>query len=232
MVISFILLSLLSSVYSQDTWCGKNYRKGTLVIDPGGHYPPPPVDSEPRLLFRCSPAIKPYLQGDDEVAGVLIDLQLTNSVINGTSSIPEHIIDEDARFLVKVSTNGLPVLTAGILPLGVNQPLQFALHALSARPQPYPITCNAQLLGAALPLTFESSDSLSYLPPSPYGGSVVKMDMETKGLLVKKLDGWQAFVPFGFYTAFDSHLARNLSVLDDAVEKGRVYIYHAFVSVH
>lgn len=219
MVLVFILLSLLSSVYSQDTWCGKNYRKGTPIIDPGGHYPLPPVVSEPRLLFRCSPAIKPYLQGDDEVAGVLIDLQLTNSVINGTYSMLEHI-DEDARFLVKISTNSMPLLTAGILPLGVNQRLHFPLSALSARHQPYPISCTAQLVGKWLVRVFEASSSLSYLPPSPYGGSVVKMDIETKGLLVKKLDRWQAFVPFGFYTAFDSYLARNLSVLDAAVEKG------------
>jgi hypothetical protein len=187
------------------------------VTKPGGHYPLPPVVSEPRLLFRCSPAIKPYLQGDDEVASLLIDLQLTNFVINATSSLPEHI-EEDARFLVHVSTNGVPLLTAGILPLGVNQRLQFPLFALSARHQPYPITCTAQLAGRGL--VFEASNSLSYLPPNPYGGSVVKMDIETKSLLVKKLDRWQTFLPFGFYTAFDSYLAGNLSVLDAAVEKG------------
>lgn len=219
MLVAIVLLFLFEFVNCQEKWCGKNYKKDTPVIKPGGHFPTPPIVSDPRLLFRCSPAIKPYIKNDDNAVTILVDLEFTHLAINDTSPLPTSI-NNNPRFLVRVFTDGIPLLTAGTLSIGTNQKLHFPLFALSARHNPYSISCTAQLIGGESNDLFEANTSLFYLPPNPHGGSVVKTDIETKSLLVKNAGKWSPFIPFGFYTSFDNYLAGNLSVLDAAVEKG------------
>lgn len=220
MLTLFLILVILATTNAQKTWCGKNYLKGEPVVEPGGQYPVPAYVSEPLLLFRCSPAVKPYIQSDDHTAAVLVDLELTHFVVNGTSRL-SNTIYEDPRFLVQISTEGIPILTARVLPLGTNQELHFPLLALEAREKPYDIKCTAQLVRDEK-IAFKASTSLLYLLPSPYGGSVVKQDVRMKALLIQKNGSWIPFIPFGFFVSFDDYLARNLSVLDAAVEKGSV----------
>ncbi|KAG8816464.1 hypothetical protein FRC18_000994 [Serendipita sp. 400] len=79
---------------------------------------------------------------------------------------------------------------------------------------------------------------LYYLPPNPHGRSTVKMDVIRSVLLVRDqssssssgggVEGttpWKPLIPFGFYTSFDDYLAKNLSILDDAKQRGFNFVH-------
>jgi hypothetical protein len=199
---------------SQTTWCGKNYKAGYPVIDPGGEYPTPEI-SGPYFSFRCTPAIKPWIHGEDWLGTMLVDTENTNMELAGVRTIPAAFDDRE-KFLVSFLVGGIPI-GGGIVGLGINQHVDFSL-ALLPRSEPYDVTCVARrILHRDV---FEAMTQLFYLPPNPHGGNVVKTDMSTGGLLVKRARGWEAVFPFGFYNSFDNYLATNLSVIDAAKAKG------------
>lgn len=235
----FTLFTLFHVTFGQEKWCGKNYKEGTPVIEPGGRYPVPSSSDGPLLLFRCEAAVKPYLENDDTNGGVLIDLEITHTNAKGTTPITSDIANkQEPKFLIQVSTGDLPLLTAGVVGLGKNQLLEFPLFALQARKEKYELTCKAQFISdegeesdgtgmkeakeAVMDVTnsYSTSAQLSYLPPSPYGGSTVKIDTVTKALLVKGENEWKPILPYGFYASFDGYLAKDLSVLDEMAAMG------------
>ena len=209
-----ILLAAAAVVKGQTTWCGKNYKAKSPVIDPGGKYPTPDI-SGPYFSFRCTPAIKPWVHGEDWMGRILVDAENTDTEIAGVQPILAAF-DDSERFLVSFSVGGVPV-GGGVVRLGLNQHIDFPL-ALLPRSEPYEVACIAKrILHCDV---FEATTQLFYLPANPYGGNVVKTDMATSGLLIKKGREWEPVFPFGFYYSFDNYLAANLSIIDAAKAKG------------
>ncbi len=209
-----ILLATAVVVHSQTTWCGKNYKVGSPVVDPGGEYPTPEI-SGPFFSFRCAPAIKPWIYDEDWMGTMLVDAENTNTGIAGAQPI-RAAFDDRERFLVSFSVGGIPV-GSGIVRLGLNQHIDFPLTLLP-RSAPYDVTCVARrILHCDV---FEATTQLLYLPANPYGGNVVKTDIATGGLLVKRGRIWEPVFPFGFYYSFDNYLTTNLSIIDAAKARG------------
>ena len=209
-----ILLATAGVVHSQATWCGKNYKVGSPVVDPGGEYPTPEI-SGPNFSFRCAPAIKPWIHHEDWMGTMLVDAENTNMEIAGAQRIRAAFHDRE-RFLVSFSVGGIPI-GGGIVRLGLNQHIDFPLTLLP-RSEPYDVTCVAsRILHSDV---FEATTQLLYLPANPYGGTVVKTDIATGGLLVKRGRIWEPIFPFGFYYSYDNYLATNLSIIDAAKARG------------
>lgn len=226
-LVGLLLPNPILRAFGQETWCGKNYRPGQPVVEPGGAYPVPqtsPVD-EPLLLFRCTPKYNLFVHGDDVAATILVDIDITHTKMNGTSSFP--VIGgttgiEASEFLVTISTEHVSILAARVMPLGRHQKLEFPLLAIIPRKTPHALTCTARRVDRghsrmANRPSFTAHSTLSYQLPN-HTGSTVKIDSETRGLLVSTgSKEWRPIIPYGFYTAFDNYLAKNLSVLDIAV---------------
>jgi hypothetical protein len=146
---------------------------------------------------------------------MLVDAENTKTEIAGARTI-QTVFDEKERFLVSFSVRGV-TLGSGIIRLGLNQHIDFPL-ALLPRGEPYDVTCIAKrVLHCDV---FQATTLLFYLPANPYGGSTVKIDMATGGLLVKRGRRWEPIFPFGFYNSFDDYLATNLSIIDAAKARG------------
>jgi hypothetical protein len=209
-----ILLGTAAVIQSQTTWCGKNYKAGSPVVDPGGEYPTPET-SGPYFSFRCAPAIKPWIHREDWTGTMLVDVENTNMEIAGARPI-QAAFDDKERFLVSFSVGGI-LVGSGMVRLGLSQHIDFPLTLLP-RSEPYDVTCVARrILHCDV---FEATAQLFYLPANPYGGTVVKTDVATGGLLVKRRRGWEPIFPFGFYYSFDNYLATNLSIIDAAKARG------------
>lgn len=210
-----LLSSLLSVVESQETWCGKGYRKDAPVIEPGGRYPIPKASDTPLLRFSCSPASKPYIHGRDGWGTMLVDLAVVYRNVAQAEAIPRAYPD-DTRFSVFVEAEGRR-LGGGILALGSDQRIRFPL-TLAPRRTPHQVVCSATAL--IYHRTFHATTQLHVLPVNPYGGRTVKTDMQTGVLQVQKSGLWEPIIPYGFYNSFDGYLATNFSVMDDAVARG------------
>jgi hypothetical protein len=245
-----LLLASSSQMQSQETWCGKNYKPGQPIVEPGGAYPVPRESpaNEPLLLFRCVPKFRPYIQGDDLKATILVDLAITHTRMNGTAPFFSSVVTVDERtqelsdseFLVTLSTEYIPLLAAQKMRLGLNQKLVFPLLPVVPRNEPHKVTCTARR--SIKPSSQQAANhvyspgqgfiahtSLSYQLPNP-NGSMIKIDSETRGLLFFRGNGmWSPIIPYGFYTAFDDYLAKNLSILDEA--KDRVCVLAIFLAV-
>ena len=181
-------------------------------------------------------------------ATMLVDLAITHTGMNGTAPFFSHdvTIGErkrelfDSKFLVTLSTDQIPLLAAQKMSLGLNQKLEFPLLPIVARNQPHKVTCTArrsiisgsrQEAKRVFPpgYSFIAHTSLSYQLPNP-NGSMIKIDSETRSLLFFRGEGWSPIAPpYGFYTAFDDYLAKNLSILDEA--KDRVCVPAIFFAV-
>lgn len=227
-LVGLLLPISLSGVSGQETWCGKNYRPGQPIVEPGGAYPVPQTSpvNEPLLLFRCTPKYNQFIHGDDVTATILVDIDITYTKTNGTTPFPVTGTNgiETSEFLVTISTEHIPLLAARVMPLGRHQRLEFPLLAIIPRKSPHTLTCTARrvdrghLILANRPQlgSFAAHSALSYQLPNR-DGSIVRIDAETRGLLVSTGDKeWRPIIPYGFYTAFDNYLAKNLSVLDVA----------------
>ncbi|KIM26632.1 hypothetical protein M408DRAFT_182435 [Serendipita vermifera MAFF 305830] len=226
---TLLLLVSLLQVTGQEKWCGKHYIPGQPVVEPGGVYPTPQKfpEHEPLLLFRCTPKYHPFIHGDDNTASILIDLAITHTQMNGTAPFPgetKHDV-ENAKFLVTLSTDHIPVLAAKVMPLGRHQKVTFPLVTMVPQKKPHKLSCTARRVDHGSSRADSPSQSsvhtahttLSYQLPNN-NGSMVKIDSETRGLQFRATNKeWYRIIPYGFYTAFDDYLAKNLSVLDAAV---------------
>lgn len=204
------LVLLAASALAQDKWCGKHYKQGQPVIHPGGRYPVPQHSDSPLLLFRCYTAISPYIHGEDDTAAIIIDLEVTH--VAKKSTFPLH--DDPTSFKVQIGNEEHGSLVNATLQLGLKQEVVLPLKHFEPSQQPYALQCSIH--STEVPVSTE----LFYLPPNPYDGSVVKTDYKRSALLVRSHDEWKPFIGFGFYTAFDNYLAKNLSILDDFVDRG------------
>lgn len=87
----------------------------------------------------------------------------------------------------------------------------FSLSNLTVSNTAIPISCQAQVDGQ----TYTANNTLLYLPPNPYGPSVVKIDRKSGGLLVRNFtmqsQTWEPFFPFGFYDLYNTSVVDNVS---------------------
>ncbi|KAJ7628391.1 hypothetical protein FB45DRAFT_918172 [Roridomyces roridus] len=210
-----LVLSFLVSRISAQTWCNKNYLPGQPVVPPGGQFPTPQHSDEALLVFRCTPIINPYLEGETN-GGILVEAFTTFMQYAGAEKIVGGAVPESLDVSV---THGGKVLATGRLAVSVDfkhtVELYFSLSSLGEpRRQPYSVDCSASYGEDA---QINTTTALSYLP-RPSSGSVTKRDLRTGALLVGDLD--KPLFPIGFYTSFDNYLASNLSILDDIKDQG------------
>ena len=116
--------------------------------------------------------------------------------------VDERCLDYDdwnGQLDIEVYTDGWQFLAGGSV--GVNTMgnlIPFNTTSLKACATPYNLTCKATINGQE----FWTNSTLSYLPPNPYGGNVVKVDRTSGALIVKNDTGngeWDKIIPFGWY---------------------------------
>ncbi|PFH50385.1 hypothetical protein AMATHDRAFT_40917 [Amanita thiersii Skay4041] len=220
----------LFSVVGAQTWCGKNYKKTQPIVPPGGHFPIPASSSSPLLALRCSQTIKPYLPGDgsdpNQPVSILVDTPLVFSQINNAKTITIPDPSNPGSLSITVTANS-QLLAQGSVPLNsTRHELPFSLSTLQPRTQAYTITCTASYNSQ----TFTATSLLTYLPNLPAGiGSVTKTDLRTGALLARPANGnggpFSPVFPIGFYTQFDSYLARDLSIPSQLASQGFTIIH-------
>lgn len=190
------------------------------MIEPGGQFQNPETSTEPLLMFRCAPAIQPYL-AEDASGSIVIDTRVTNSKIAGTTPIQSSSFEKMARsgLRVSVSVDGRTLATGRVSPNASAHELSFSLSPLKPRPNEFSVECVAQTDDGQ---TFRTNTTLLRLPNRTDGGSVTKMDFRTGAMLVKNetTRTWETLFPLGFYTSFGGYLETNLTVLDDLKQRG------------
>lgn len=188
------------------------------VVPPVGQFPAPQTSSEPLLAFRCSPVIKPYLAADRSGA-FIIDTQVTNTRVAGTSSIKN--VEKASGLHVSISVNGHS-LANGSVPLNASaHEMTFSLDALQPQHEAFNLECTAKTADGQ---TFKANTTLLRLPDRTDGGSVTKMDLRTGAMLVPNATTgeWETVFPLGFYTSFSGYLDSNLTILNDLKDRGYV----------
>ncbi|EJD04861.1 uncharacterized protein FOMMEDRAFT_132713 [Fomitiporia mediterranea MF3/22] len=218
----FTGVALLAQILqaSAQTWCGKHYMANQSVVEPGGEFPIPELSKEPLLVFRCAPAIQPYL-ADDSSGTIIIDTLVTNVKIADTTPI-QNVDAAVSGLHVSISVNGQTLANG---PVSLNASAhEFTLPLGSLKPQSdaFNVECTARMEDGQ---TFKTSTTLLRLPNRTDGGSVTKMDFRTGAMLVQNstTKEWETVFPLGFYTTFDGYLANNLSVLNDLKDMGYVH---------
>jgi hypothetical protein len=212
MLLLLLLAASLVRTKSYPTWCGKHYQLGAphTAPHPSTRFLTPPLSPTRLLDFQCAQAVNPYLEGD--VTAVVVDLLLNH----------RRGLDwgaAEGAVTVRVEVGGEEV-GGGVLEIGVRaQEVEIDLRKLSPRQKPYSLRCTASSVGGKVLMV---DGMLRYLPSSPHGGSVVKMDAVTGGLVILEDDRWTPFFPVGFYVQFGGFLETNLTVLDDMKARGWV----------
>ena len=192
------------------------------VIVPGGNFPPPSQSTSPLLAFRCTPAIRPYLEEDISAnmsAAILIDAPVVYYEI--ANAEPIQLSSDDTTIDVTVSWNGT-ILASGSVPLNATAyELPFSLEGIPPQMVAHDLSCEATY-GVTSEM-FSAKTSL-YVLPNPTDSSVTKMDLRTGTLLAKPANGsggpYESVFPIGFYTQFDDYLATNLSVINELKDQG------------
>ena len=114
------------------------------VIVPGGNFPPPSQSTSPLLAFRCTPAIRPYLEEDISVntsAAILIDAQVVYYEIANAESI--QFSSDDTTIDMTVSWNGT-ILASGSVPLNATAyELPFSLEGIPPQMVAHDLSCEA-----------------------------------------------------------------------------------------
>jgi hypothetical protein len=131
---------------------------------------------------------------------------------------------------ITVTTESLTLAKSRVL-LGKELEIQVDLDKLPPRTGPYAITCNAAI-GESSAAFATASSELYWLPPSPYGGSIVQLDSSSGKLLVsgKGTDGMPgaggaSFFPIGYYTSWGNYLESNFSILSEIKAVGYTLVH-------
>ncbi|PFH51136.1 hypothetical protein AMATHDRAFT_143328, partial [Amanita thiersii Skay4041] len=206
------------------TRCGKHYLPHQPIVSPGGRFPVPRRSNRPLLAFRCGPRIKPYLLEDATtmVASVLVDTLATFLHMENTFSIDDAHVGKNNGVDVTVFAGDV-VLGRGFVPFNVtNAEISINLGRLIPRRSPYKLTCTGMIdTTRKNSEAFTVNSSLWYLP-TPYFGSVTKVDFKTKATLFKNKCGnsFETVFPIGFYTSFTGYLDVDLTILDEVKAQG------------
>ncbi|GJJ09267.1 hypothetical protein Clacol_003489 [Clathrus columnatus] len=212
-----LLLSSLPFLVNAQTWCGKNYMEGSPIVPPGGQFQYPETSDVPLLNLQCSPAVKPYLQG--EAVSIIVDSRITFSKVSGAAPLGTY---PPKSFEVTAILNGQSHQLGHVQLNSTGTEFSLPTNSLVARKEPYTITCVAKLATQ----TYETTTQLLYLEP-PAKGSVTKQDFKTGSLLVKNGNSWEPIFPIGFYTTFDGYL----SFRSDGRTRSLVDVRYAITSV-
>ncbi|KAF9446852.1 hypothetical protein P691DRAFT_672690 [Macrolepiota fuliginosa MF-IS2] len=222
-----VFLATLAGESLAQTWCGKNYMSSSQPAEPGGEFPVPATSSQPLLALRCAQAIRPYLPddangaSDPNAVSILIDTPVTFLQIAGAKAIPSGSTSD---LSVTVTVNGKTLVSGNVPQNATKHALPFSLSSLSPRTAAYNMTCTATLSGQ----TFSATGLLTYLPDLPSGiGSVTKMDLRTGALLARPANGkggaFAPVFPIGFYTQFDSYLAKDFTIPSKLASQGYIH---------
>ena len=192
------------------------------VIVPGGDFLLSSHSASPLLAFRCTPAIRPYLEEDISAnmsAAILIDAQVV--YYETANAEPIQLSSDDTTIDVTVSWNGT-ALASGSVPLNATAyELPFSLEGIPPQMAAHDLSCEATY-GVTSEM-FSAKTSL-YVLPNPTDSSVTKMDPRTGALLAKPADGtegpYEPVFPIGFYTQFDQYLTTNLPVINELKDQG------------
>ncbi|KAI5481324.1 hypothetical protein MNV49_004946 [Pseudohyphozyma bogoriensis] len=224
LVLAFLLLAILPSLASSTkTWCGKSYLPASprTPPPPASRFPVPPISGTPLVDFACAQAVTPYLEGEQGVVLVDAAVGLRRGVeFSGKKG-------EDLAVRVVVGSPGAEAQVEAVVTVAAGAQgveVELNLSALRPRAQPYTLSCTATSPSGQ---TYQAPPAqLRYLPPNSGGGTTVRMDGKSGGILVpKEGGGWEPFFPVGFYGKFTGYLDEDLSVVDDLVAKG-VNILH------
>jgi hypothetical protein len=208
------------------------------VITTGGQFPTPAASSSPLLVFRCAPAIRPYIGEDASSPGIFIfDTPITYSHINGASPItlPSSGGSSSLATLdVTIEVNG-KTIGSGSVPLNASRyELDFDFSSLSPTSSgPYEATCSATYNShsSTKHQTYSTTAELLYIP-NPIQGSVTKMDMRTGAMMAKPADGsdgsYEYVFPIGYYTDFGGFLSGNKSAVTYIKSLGWGFFYSLF----
>jgi len=175
------------------------------------------------LVLLLVPAEQPYLEGEFSAA-LIIDI--TTSYLHGEPLIGLEPGEEyTGDLLLHVYAISPPSGTTLVLNTTISAShssleLALDLSLLQASSQAYDISCSARRVDA-VDQTFSSSSALRYLPPNPFGGSTVKLDRRTGGLLVDEAGRWVPLLYTGFYTVFSDYVATT-HLLDEMAQQGCV----------
>jgi hypothetical protein len=207
----------LTALFRHSHRCNKNYKKGSPVVPPGGQFPVPAASDSVLLALGCTPIYKPYVAEDVAFsAGFIIDTVVTHTRVRGAMPIA---LESTARSLFVSISIGLNVLAVSMVPVNASKfEVPFSLTRLLPRKDPYTVSCSATYVGNQ---KYSTTTSLCYIP-NPLSGSITKLDSRTGGLWTKpfNIGEYTPVFPLGFYTSFDDHLARDLSILDDLKARG------------
>ena len=235
MRLSFYVIPLISSAAAfnnppgVDIWCGKAYRPENASFNPGGWLEAPALSPEPLLDLRVRPRMSFYVSGEGQ-GSFIVDTAISNTLGQPYPNTPPQPYSTNASSrptlvltIFEVSSN-LSLVANTRVPLNTTgNELKFTLSGLTAQVQPYDIK-----LAATSPdnnQTYEASTQLSFLPsPSP-GGSTVKIDSLTSGILVPSSGDtltWAPFFPYSYYVQYDGYLNSTslLSNLDVFASQG------------
>ncbi|KAI0341174.1 hypothetical protein BDW22DRAFT_1359406 [Trametopsis cervina] len=225
------LAAILATRVHGQTWCGKNYMASSPIVPPGGQFPTPATSADPLVVFRCAPAIRPYLPEDVLTpAAFIIDTPLTHSKVVDAQAISLPAHGAPGSLAVTISVAG-HILAIGNVPLNATKfEIPFTLAGLKPQSNAYDVSCSAVYAPiGAKPQRFAASSALSFLPSPPKGRSVTKMDLRTGALLAKPATGaggpYESVFPIGFYTDFGGYLASNLTLLDDLKAQGFTVVH-------
>lgn len=175
------------------------------------------------VLFTV-PAEQPYLQGETH-GSIVIDVSTSWTLGQPLADVPtQEEFSGDLRLTAFASSGddtspSILLFNKTISAPFIGLEIVFDLSSLQASPSQYNITCSAQRLDKTNQ-TFVVDSTLRYLPPNPYGGSTVKLDRRTGGLLVQEQAGWVPLFPTGYYTVYSGDEEKDHALLDEMVAKG------------
>jgi hypothetical protein len=131
---------------------------------------------------------------------------------------------------ITVTTASLALVKTRVT-LGKEIEVQVDLDKLPPRTEPYTITCNAAASDSSAAFATASSE-LYWLPPKPYGGSIVQLDSSGGELLVSGKGtegmpgaGGTSFFPIGYYTSWGNYLESNFSILSEIKSAGYTLVH-------
>ncbi|KAI5778152.1 hypothetical protein EDC01DRAFT_758706 [Geopyxis carbonaria] len=206
-----------------DVWCGKAYKATdapfSSLVDAGWLHAPPKSDV-PLVEFTCRPRVRPVIAGAGVGGGgsradragraeVVVGVRESEDVgVPWPAETEEKGKGKEGIYVV-IEADGKQL---GKAMVGVREEPWSVPIDLTALPPTgeYTLSCSLYLSPTAdTPLTTATS-SLLYLPPNPYNGSTVQLDLLTSQLHISGLPASSAlptrFFPIGYYTSWSNFL--------------------------